>query len=210
MPKAPENRINQVYGRWKVVAENERSYSLDHGKIRLKVRNFKVECIKCGWIKESVSWKNILYDCIGHNCKDNDEYIKSFDGLMNGQYGVSLIGKPAYNHYGTRHNILDVRIPEPDQYNFKTLIYLVQCTQCKKKKTTIYHSIISKDFVVCKCHKLKEEKTKNRLEMIREIDDEFEWMLELNKEGQLINYLMNKYPEENWEKILKDEDYSID
>jgi DNA-directed RNA polymerase subunit M/transcription elongation factor TFIIS len=203
MPRSPEDRIGQIFGRWRIIAENERSVAIDHGKERLKTRNFKVECTQCGYIKNA-TYKNIYYDSINHPCKT--EYEKSFDGIMYGKSGVNLVGIDVSNYRGLKFKVLSVRIPKPGEYpKFKTLVYKLECPTCKTKKDVIHHQVINKDHSICNCWKtLPKEQPKTREQIIKEIDDEFNWMLELNKQGQLINYLKNKFPDENWKEILEE------
>ena len=205
MPKKAEHRIGKVYGRWLVVAENHRSIGYDHGKQRLKTRNFKVECVKCGYIKESVSYKNIYYDHISHEGCEN-EWEKEHNGYLNGKLGYNLVGKIITSLKQIKHTVLNVTIPPKGKYTFRTLLYQVECCDCKKRKNVIHQQVSNRDFNICKCWKKIETKKHTKKQIVEMIDDEFTWMLELNKEGQLINYLMNKFPEENWEEIMKEED----
>ena len=205
MPKSPENRIGQIFGRWKILEENQRGLSIDHGKTRLKTRFFKIECTQCNYRRESVSYKNIYYDKISHVCRT--EWEKSFDGLMLGKYGVNIVGKQINNYRDFKFNVISVRVPQPGEYDkFKTLVYVLECPICEIKKNVIHQQLTKGDYSICQCwKKIPVPEAKTRQEMIKDIDDEFIWMLELNKEGQLINYLKNKFPHENWDIILKEE-----
>jgi hypothetical protein len=205
VPKSPTNYINQVFGRWKIIKEHQRGIAMDHGKLRAKTRNFMVECTQCGYIKHSVTYKNIYYDKISHGCRT--EWEKSFDGLMYGKTGLNLVGKEITNFRGLKFKVLAVRVPKPGEYDkFKTLLYKLQCPTCKTKKEIIHHQAINKDHSICSCwKKLPKQQPKTREEMLKDINDEFAWMLELNAQGQLINYLKNKFPDEKWDKILEDD-----
>jgi hypothetical protein len=208
MPRSPENRIGEIFGRWKIIKENDRGIAMDHGKPRAKIRNFMIECTQCGYIKESISYKNIYYDSINHPCKT--EWEKEHEKMMHGKYGEQIVGQEFKNHYGVIYKLLKVSVPPQGKYKYKTLIYKLECVGCGIKKDTIYQTFTTREFNFCKCRKniniVKESKT--REEIIKEIDDEIMWMLELNEQGQLINYLKNKFPEDElWEEILQEENY---
>jgi len=203
MPKAPENRIGQIFGRWRVIKELARGIGMDHGKPRLKTRNFEVECTQCGE-KRTASYKNIYYDKLNHGCKS--EWEKSHDALLNGAYGKVLLGKEITNDRGFKFKVLKIRIPKPGEYKYKTLIYSVQCVICGKTKQISYHGVNSGEFAICKCWKNAEVvQTKTRDEIMKEIDDEFEFMLYLNAQDELMNYLMGKFPDEV-NKILQEDE----
>ena len=204
MPRAPQNRIGQIFGRWKIIKENQRGIAIDHGKLRSKIRNFSVECTNCGYIRENVSYKNIFYDKISHKeCKTQHE--KDHEALLNGKNGTKVVGQIIKNDNDQPYRVLNVKIPPKGKYTYKTLEYTIQCDDCGKKKMITYHSICHKKFTLCKCNKVvKEHKTREQI--IEEIDKEFEWMMELNRMNELTNYMMNKFPDENWDKILE-EDY---
>ena len=207
MPRSPENRIGEIFGRWKIIKENDRGIAMDNGKPRAKLRNFMIECTQCAYIKQNVSYKNIYYDKISHGCKT--EWEKQFDGLMHGKLGLNLLNKTVKNIYNLTYTVLAVRVPHKDEYKFKTILYKLQCNLCKEKKEILHQSVASNgDFNFCKCKKNIVKESKTREQIIKEIDDEIMWMLELNEQGQLINYLKNKFPEDElWEEILQEENY---
>lgn len=206
MPKAPENRIGQIFNRWKIIEELPRGKAIDRGILREKTRFFKVECTKCGWVKDSVSYKNIYYDKISHpECKTDWEL--EHETMMNGKYGRNIVNKVITNQYRVQFDVLGVKIPHNGQYKFKTLIYTLKCKTCGAKKDNILHQqVANKDFNFCKCKDALKGAKQTREEIIRDIDAEFELMLLLHRENQLINYLQQKFPEECWQKILQDED----
>jgi ribosomal protein S27E len=204
MPRAPQNRIGQVFRRWRIIKENQRGIAMDHGKLRAKTRFFAVECTNCGYIKDNISYKNIYYDKISHkDCKT--EYEKSFDRLLNGKRGYKIVGKPVYNERNQRYIVLSITIPPEGKYPYKTLEYEIKCESCNKKHNVTYHSLSHGQYAVCACNNNTNKEVKTRNQIVNDINDEFIWMMELNKEGQLINYLKNKFPDEEWDKILEEE-----
>lgn len=134
--------------------------------------------------------------------KPEDDYSH----YLNGKYGTRLIGKKVPNQYNMLYIVHSIHIPEPGQYKFRTVVFTLECELCNKVKELTYQTVITGTFNFCKCGK-KQKTKKTREEMIKEINDEYAWMLELNKTDQLIPYLRSKYPEDVcWFEMEKEEE----
>jgi hypothetical protein len=127
---------------------------------------------------------------------------------MHGKLGVSLVKQQITNYRGLKYTVLSVRVPKPGEYpKFKTILYNIKCNLCKKNKEVIHQQVSNGDHCICNCWKtLPKEQPKTREQIMKEIDDEFEFMLYLNAQDELMNYFMGKFPDESWDKILQEDE----
>lgn len=125
-----------------------------------------------------------------------------------GDYGSILLGTIYVNKYNQQFEVINVRKPKDDEYKYNTIEYNIKCLECYEVKKIIQQQIKQKTAVCLDCHRAKRDtikelrkeqdkkrnkKKQTKQEMIDEINNIFQYMVKLEKEGKLEEYILNKY-----------------